>query len=108
MPEGGLAWAKDGFGLDIQIDGCSGNDWIVSREPHVSIPLRAGVQQSPWGLPAASPEVLLFFKASGRHIRRRDELDFLALLPHLSDEQRAWLRDAISLVRHPWLSQLSA
>ena len=51
------------------------------------------------------PEVLLFYKA--RELRRRDKLDFLALLPHLTVEQRDWLRNAISLVGHPWLSQLS-
>src|SRR3972149_231971 len=38
-----------------------------------------------------------------------DELDFLALLPHLAEKQRYWLREAISLVHpgHPWLTQLS-
>jgi hypothetical protein len=63
------------------------------------------LRQSPWGLPAVVPEVLLLYKAGD--LRRRDKLDFLALLPHLTDEQRDWLRNAISLVGHPWLTNLS-
>ena len=57
------------------------------------------------GLPTVVPEVLLFFKS--RELRRRDKLDFLALLPHLGEEQRGWLAGAISLAGHPWLPQLS-
>ena len=98
--------AQQGFGLDIQIDERSGSDWIVSREPRIMASLRQCVRQSAWGLPTAVPEVLLFYKARG-FIRRRDQLDFLALLPELTQEQHGWLRNAISLVGHPWLAQLS-
>ena len=97
--------AGQGFGLDIQLNERSGDDWIFSREPRVAMPLQRAVRQSDWGLPTLVPEVLLFYKASG--LRRRDKLDFAALLPHLTDEQRYWLREAISLVGHPWLTQLS-
>ncbi len=97
--------AGQGFGLDIQIDERSNGDWILRRKPRISLPLPSCVQQSSWGLPTVVPEALLFYKASG--LRRRDKLDFLALLPHLTDEQRDWLRNAISLVGHPWLTRLS-
>ncbi|MGH2610712.1 MAG: hypothetical protein ACRDHF_16645, partial [Tepidiformaceae bacterium] len=60
---------------------------------------------SPWGLPTVVPEVLLAFKA--RDLRRRDRLDFEALLPRLDQQQHDWLRDAISLMGHPWMSQLA-
>ncbi len=105
LPERLDAASQQGFGLDIQLDCRSGDDWIVSREPRISLPLQTGVLQSPWGLPTASPEVLLFFKA--KEPRRRDKVDFLALLPHLTAEQHGWLQNSISLVGHPWLSQLS-
>jgi hypothetical protein len=49
--------------------------------------------------------VLLFFKA--RDLRRRDKLDLAALLPHLTQEQREWLRSAITLLGHPWQRELS-
>jgi hypothetical protein len=96
---------QQGFSLDVQFGDRSGDDWILSSQPRISLPLRKGVQQSPWGLPTVVPEVLLFFKAL--ELRRRDKLDFLTLLPDLTQEQRDWLRSAISLVGHPWLSPLS-
>ena len=99
------AAAQQGFGLDIQFNERSGDDWILSREPRVTMPLRRAVRQSEWGLPTLVPEVVLFYKSS--ELRRRDKLDFLALLPQLTQEQRDWLRNAISLLGHPWLPQLS-
>jgi hypothetical protein len=58
-----------------------------------------------------SPEVLLFYKGwpqdDAGFLRRRDKLDFAALLPELDGERREWLRSAIEQVGHPWLPQLS-
>jgi hypothetical protein len=99
------AAAQQGFWLDVQLNERSGDDWILSREPRISVPLTRCAQQSAWGVPVVAPEVLLFYKA--RELHPHDELDFLALLPHLTDEQRRWLRNARSLVGHPWLTQLS-
>ncbi len=97
---------QQGFILDILLDDRSGDDWVLSRAPRIRMPVRDCVQQSPWGLPTVVPGVLLFFKAS--ELRRRDRLDFSAMLSQLDEEERNWLRDAISVLRHPWLSQLSA
>ena len=110
--------AQAGFGLDIQLNERSrtgrlaGRDWVLSREPRISMPLRRSARQSAWGLPTVVPEVVLFYKATAyfeilNRIRRRHERDFLALLPHLTAKQRDWLQEAISLVGHPWLTQLS-
>lgn len=97
--------AGQGFGLDIQICERADGDWILNRDPDINLPLRGCIEQSAWGLPTAVPEVLLFYKAS--EPRRRDKLDLLALLPHLTDEQRGWLREALILTGHPWLARLS-
>jgi len=105
VPAGGIATAEDGFTLEFQIDGLFGDEQILNKEPRVSLPLGRAVRLSPWGLPALVPEALLFYKS--KDLRRRDKLDFLALVPHLTDEQRDWLRTAISLVGHPWVAQLS-
>jgi len=105
LPDRADAPSQQGFGLDIQLGDRSDDDWVLSRQPHVGLPLERGVQQSPWGLPTVVPEALLFFKAGD--LRRRDKLDFMALLPHLTQEQSDWLRSAISLVGHPWLPQLA-
>jgi hypothetical protein len=52
-----------------------------------------------------APEVLLFYKSLD--LRRRDKLDFAALAPQLTDGQRAWLREAIAAIGHPWLAELA-
>ena len=116
-PPDGVLTPQQGFSLDIQFGDRSGDEWILSMQPRISLPLQNGVQQSPWGLPTAVPEVLLFFKATAYFGveeqmtggRFQDEPDFLALLPHLTEEQRRWLRESIALHHpdHPWLSQLS-
>ena len=72
----------------------------------MSVPLTHAVRTSPWGVPTVAPEVLLFFKS--RDLRRRDKLDFAALLPQLTAEERAWLHDAVSRLGHPWVSELAA
>jgi len=99
--------SADGPELDLQLNERSGRDWILSREPRITMPMRRRAQQSDWGLPTAVPEVILFYKAED--LRPHDELDFLALLPHLSEKQCYWLWEATSLVHpgHPWLTQLS-
>ena len=117
VPPDGILTPQQGFGLDIQFNDRSGDDWILSHRPRISLPLRNGVQQSAWGLPTVVPEVLLFFKATAYFGieeqmtggRFQDEPDFLALLPHLTEAQRHWLRESIAVVHpdHPWLSQLS-
>jgi len=129
LPDGVLT-PQQGFGLDIQFGDRSGRDWILSstvawewpaaartRQPRIRVPLRHGIQASPWSLPTVVPEVLLFFKATAYFGieeqmtggRFQDEPDFLALLPHLTEEQRHWLRESIALLHpdHAWLSQLS-
>ena len=70
------------------------------------MPVARAIVQSPWGMPTLAPEAVLFYKAD--HPRAHDETDFVALLPHLGEEQRRWLRDAIARSRaeHPWLELL--
>ena len=111
---------KDGFGLDIQLAERSrtgrmaGQHWVLNAEPRVSMRLADCIRQSSWGLPMVAPEVILFFKATlyvgtKNHLRPRDEADFAALLPLLTDEQRVWLREAVACVydgEHPWAGWL--
>jgi hypothetical protein len=105
-----------GFDLEVLLNERSGVDWVLSREPRVTLPLRRSVRQSPWGVPTLVPESILFYKATAyfaveelQDRRSQDEPDFVALVPHLAEERRRWLREAISVIHpdHPWLSQLS-
>lgn len=84
-------------------------DWILHRQPHIAVPRERAIRPSPLGLPTATPEVILFFKAVGG-IRPHDEQDFHALLPTLGEEQRAWFGESLATAEpdHPWLAQLQA
>jgi hypothetical protein len=106
IPPDGIATTEDGFFLDIQLDDRSDDQWILSRDPRIQVPLSEAVAECPWGVPAVLPEVLLFFKA--KDLRRRDRLDFERLLPLLGSSRREWLHDAVAQLEHPWLADLSA
>ena len=101
--------------LEIVIDARSENEWLLKPDPRVALPLRQAIGQTAWGVPAAAPEVLLFFKATayfgqgGQWKRPRDDADFESLLPVLEPAQRAWLQSAIvqEIPAHPWLEALS-
>ncbi len=52
------------------------------------------------------PEIVLVYKARLR--RAKDEPDFEATLPVLTEPARAWMRQALATVvpDHPWLDRL--
>jgi hypothetical protein len=97
------AWPEFDFALNLR----SGADWILNREPWISVPFDDAVRPSPWGLPTLVPELIVWHKATDEP-RPRDELDFAALAPLLDDARRAWLAESIALInsRHPWLPSL--
>ncbi len=107
LPDDGICQPAMGWWLDIQIDDGDGDDCVLKREPRVALAMRDAIRISPWRVPTASPEVLLFFKAALP--RRRDWRDFVAMLPRLDAQQIAWLRNAIALAypEHPWIDALS-
>ncbi|HUF54783.1 MAG TPA: hypothetical protein VMR52_13615 [Dehalococcoidia bacterium] len=105
VPEHGALWPEQGWHLDVQFNEREGDDWVLSKEPLVTLPIDQTTRESTLGAPTIVPEVLLFYKAID--LRRRDRLDFKRLAPHLDDAQRAWLRKAIAAVGHPWLAELS-
>lgn len=113
------ARADDGVNIEVILNQRSGGDWVLSREAGVALPLTECVRQSAWGLPTAVPKVLVLYKANllptwansqPKARRPHDESDFLALLPHLSNEDRIWLREVIarSDPGHPWVPLLAA
>lgn len=110
------AHSEDGFQLEIIVNGRAGGEWVLNDAPRIARPLAECVSASPWGLPTLAPEVILYYKAympvwrdtPREPPRPHDELDFAALVPTLSNEQRAWLHASLSLVEpaHPWLAAL--
>jgi hypothetical protein len=105
-PSDGICTVEDGYILDAQIDDIEGEQWILRRDPLISMPIERAYAASPWGVSAVTPEVLLFLKSNDP--RRRDKLDFERLLPHVSAGGRGWLRDAIARAGHPWMAALSS
>ena len=103
--------------LDVQVNERSGEDWVLSREPRVVLPVRDSYGVSLWDVPTVVPEALLFYKATDSfdpatmaNPNPKDAADFRALAPRLGLAERAWLRDAITAIHpaHAWLPQLSS
>jgi hypothetical protein len=109
-----VVFPADGFWADIQLCERSGDEWILNREPNVALPLAGAIRWPVWGLPTVAPDAILFLKATmyvgtKNHLRPHDEADFVALIPLLTDEQRAWLREAVSRAyvgEHPWVGKM--
>jgi hypothetical protein len=107
LPDDGICEPARGWWLDIQIDAAAGDACVLKHEPRIELPMADAIRMTPWGVPASSPEALLFFKATLP--RRRDWRDFVAFLPLLEARQITWLRDAIALAHpgHPWIDALA-
>jgi len=88
--------------LELMLDESDGELWLYRRDREVRRDLRSSVYRTSTGIPYLAPEVQLLYKA--KHARPRDELDFRAVVPHLSSEAKNWLRQGLArtLPSHPW------
>lgn len=80
--------------------------WQSRRHPGLSRAAETLVFRSIDGIPYLAPEVQLLYKA--KYHREKDEHDFAAALPLMSEVQRLWLYAAIKRFQpaDPWLSVL--
>ena len=101
------AYFGDEFNLDIQLNRRDGADWVFSTKADLRLPISRCIVTSPWGIPTLAPEAIVFYKAIG-FVRPHDEVDFVALAPTLTADQREWLLEALAALRpeHQWLAQL--
>jgi Aminoglycoside-2''-adenylyltransferase len=92
-----------GFELDIQLNRRDGSEWLFATPPGLRLPLERAIRTPGWGVPTLAPEVLLLYKAVG-DVRAHDQADLRTLLPVLTPEERAWLRESIGAIdsRHSW------
>jgi hypothetical protein len=92
--------------LDVFTEPSEGDTWICRRDERIRLPYDELVERTSDGIPFASPEVVLLFKA--KSAREKDDADFFAVLPQLGAERRRWLSDALALVHpgHRWLAEL--
>jgi hypothetical protein len=95
-----------GWAFEVLLNDAEDDDWLFRRNNAVRLPLGHMGRVSADGVPFLAPEVVLLFKA--KNARERDEHDLDQALPLLSADERAWLRNAITLVHpgHPWLTRL--
>jgi len=103
-------WVRDPatgvYHLDVFRDPHDGDIWICRRDHSIRMPYDDLVSFTPSGIPFMAPEVALLFKA--KHTRVKDQADFDGVVPLLSDEQAAWLRDGLLRIHpgHPWIPAL--
>jgi hypothetical protein len=110
---GHIIASRDGVELDFQLNERSADEWVLRRDPRITLSLTRCIVSSNWGVPIAGPEVTLYYKAEwngeGGKFRPHDHADFEVALPRLDGAQRQWLHHAISSAwpDHPWLARLS-
>ncbi|MBM7554351.1 nucleotidyltransferase domain-containing protein [Thalassobacillus pellis] len=92
--------------LEILLNEKEGEHWVYRREPIIRFPLTHMHLHSEQGIPYLNPEIVLLYKAKVTH--PKDELDFEAVFPYLSERQKEWLKQALiqSEPEHLWLEKL--
>ncbi len=105
-------WCQPGPGAPWQIqfmlDESHEQEWVSRRDSRVRRTIDTLGLTSTSGIPYLAPDVQLFYKAGAP--RPKDEEDFTAVLPTLTDQQRRWLTHAITQAYgpHSWIDRLRA
>jgi hypothetical protein len=104
---GGPRWAFEVMLEDISL--AEGGEWRFRRDGSITRPASefgAVAQTTRGALPHIRPEIALLYKAADP--TGRNATDFEAVLPHLAEGARAWLRDALRRTspRHEWIAHL--
>ena len=94
-------WIVD-IPLTPDVDGL----WSNKRLPEHIAPVEEVTWRAADGILYLKPEIVLTYKATNR--RAKDDLDFEATLPILTEERRDWLEAALSelVPNHHWLERL--
>ena len=101
--------------LEVLINERSHDQWVLSAEPTIHVPILSATAISPWGIPTVVPEILLFYKGTAyfgdaemTKRRSHDDVDFDTVRDQLDRDERTWLHDSISRLypNHPWLESL--
>jgi hypothetical protein len=82
-------------------------DWIFFRNEAVTRSVdEIGAERD--GVPFLRPEIVLLYKAGDQS--PKNETDFAAVRPHLSQTASLWLRQGLEEIApgHPWVPQLAA
>ena len=95
------------WAFQLMVDDVDGDDWLFRRDNRIRRPVTTlfGRASRP-GLPVLAPEVQLLYKSGA--LREKDIDDFVIAAPHLAEEERNWLRDALRTTQpdHEWIGRL--
>ncbi|MFJ1812529.1 MULTISPECIES: nucleotidyltransferase domain-containing protein [unclassified Streptomyces] len=103
-------WLRDpatgNYLLDVFREPHDGDTWICRRDERIRLPYSDVIHHTQDGIPYLAPELVLLFKA--KHVRRKDQTDFDATVPHMTPAQRETLAEVLARVHpgHPWLADL--
>jgi hypothetical protein len=104
-------WCRPGPGerwrIQVMIEESGDGDWVSRRDPGIRRPLAGIGRTSSDGIRYLTPEIQLYYKA--KDPRPKDEADFTAVLPSLTQAQRQWLSDTLARAfgDHPWRARLA-
>jgi hypothetical protein len=92
--------------VDIPLTPDAHGRWTNKFLPNHIAPLEDVTWLADDGIRYLLPEIVLAYKARLR--RPKDEPDFAASLPLLTDDRRAWMREALRALvpNHHWLERL--
>jgi len=98
--------AADAWRMDVMLEPGDCTTWVFRKDETVCAPRPFMVGRTRHGVPFLRPHGVLLYKAKAP--RPKDEADFVACLPRLSDAARAWLQQSLQRVnpRHPWIERL--
>ena len=104
-------WLRDPatglYRVDVFREPHVGGLWVCRRDASITLPYLERILHTSEGIPYATPEVALLFKA--KHVREKDEADFQRVVPRMSEAQRSRLTNWLSRVHpgHPWITALA-
>jgi hypothetical protein len=86
------------YRIDVFREPHVGDHWVCRRDASITLPYSELILHTNDGIPYATPEVALLFKA--KRVRSKDEADFQRVLPNMNPAQRSRLTSWISRA-HP-------
>lgn len=104
-------WLRDPatgrYRIDVFREPHVGGLWVCRRNPSITLSYDEVICRTSEGIPYATPEVALLFKA--KNVREKDEADFQRVLPRMNQTQRTRLLDWLCRVHpgHRWINPLA-
>jgi hypothetical protein len=95
------------YRVDVFREPHIGDRWVCRRDASITLPYSELVLRTSEGIPYATPEAALLFKA--KHLREKDQADFQRVMPMMNQTQRSRLIGWLSQVHpgHPWINTLA-